>query len=198
MNISTKQSFTIIFAGLLSLSLASCSSSDGDSSSGDTEKKSTLKSTGITQSFTAFDDGDYQAGVQHAYSRDDSLQVVTDHATNLMWQDDADVKIGTYKFSFTGAQNYCNNTVNLGGYDDWRVPTIDELLNIVDKGQYQPALNPIFQNSADDYAGYDVYYWSSSSMVHKNDFSWTVYIEAGTDHYRPTSETHFVRCVREI
>jgi len=48
----------------------------------------TLKKTGQTTSYTAYDDGYYQTGVTPSYTRDDTNDIVTDNLTGLMWQDD--------------------------------------------------------------------------------------------------------------
>jgi hypothetical protein len=51
---------------------------------------------------------------------------VTDNITDLMWQQDMGEKI-SWHTAFTKA-----DTLSLGGYDDWRFPTIKELYSLID------------------------------------------------------------------
>jgi hypothetical protein len=51
---------------------------------------------------------------------------VSDHITGLMWERDMGNKI-TYTQAISKA-----NSSNLGGYSDWRIPTIKELFSLVD------------------------------------------------------------------
>ncbi len=111
------------------------------------------------------DDGYYQAGVARSYSRDGDI--VIDNATGLQWQD----TIGGYKpwvtrenydagniEDTTGdtATTYCVD-FSLGGYSDWRLPSIEELLTIVDNSEYSPSLTKdIFDHSN------STVYWSST------------------------------------
>jgi hypothetical protein len=70
-------------------------------------------------------DGCYE-GNQPAY-QDNGDGTVTDLNTELMWQQSPDF---TRRYTFTEAADYAN-ALTLGGYDDWRVPTIKELYSIV-------------------------------------------------------------------
>lgn len=151
-----------------------------------------VKKTGQTTVYETNDDGSYQKGIEPLYGRDDTTEIVTDYMTQLMWQDDADVSDDTNKMTYTVAMNYCNN-LSLGGFTDWRLPTIEELLNIVDKGSYDPAMDiTTFKNI--NTTGY--FYWSSTETALRSNQAWTVYFEAGTDHYRNLTGTYNVRCVR--
>jgi len=180
-------SLTVVGSFLL---LSGCSHSDGSSSSVDKEF-STVKRTGIIQSYTAFDDGDYQAGLAQSYTRDNSLEVVVDNTTGLMWQDDGNNL--NQEVTFIEASTYCTN-MTIGSYNDWRAPTIDELLFLGDRDYFGPAVDTsVFINVANY-----VYYWSSSEMSLRTGQAWAVYSEAWTDHYRniPLSNTYHALCVR--
>jgi len=79
------------------------------------------------------------------FVRDNSKEVVVDKSTNLMWQDDNDVKSITK--TWVEAINYCEN-LTLGGYTDWRLPNINELKSIVDYTKAEPAISSEFSNVA--------------------------------------------------
>jgi len=57
---------------------------------------------------------------------------VLDTRTNLMWAGE-DNKFG---ISWTDADSYCEN-YRVGGYTDWRMPTIDELEGLYEIGYYK-------------------------------------------------------------
>ena len=85
---------------------------------------------------------------------------VTDHKTGLMWQQADDGITRTW----SQAKTYCNGLV-LGGYDDWGLPRIDQLLTIVDYTRFDPAIHPAFDCRSDDY-------WSSSTYAYNPDDAW--------------------------
>ncbi len=70
--------------------------------------------------------------------------VVIDHATGLMWQQSGSDEDLTY----AEAQDYIKtlNSANFGGYHDWRLPTVEELLSLVEKERNSDDLriSPIF------------------------------------------------------
>jgi len=155
------------------------------------EPKSTLKKTGQTTSYdtNGKDDGAYQTGVPHSYTRDNSNDTVTDNITGLMWQDDADAKTIHKDWEDTGT--YCA-TLGLGGFSDWRLPTIDELVYITDKDKVDPAIDTAFANVVSSY------YWSSTTYASNGSNVWIVYFEYGDDYYDVKSNSYYVRCVRVV
>jgi len=144
--------------------------------------------TGQTTSYYANDDGDLQRGTARSYSRDDTKEVVVDNATGLMWQDNADVKSVTKNWA--DAVAYCED-LTLGGYSDWRLPSVEELMSITDKGRYNPAIDPAFKNVVSDG------YWSSSTSVSRTSGAWLVYFYDGYDYGYYKSYSLYVRCVRD-
>lgn len=149
------------------------------------------------------DDGYYQKGVDHNYTRDDINEIVTDHVSGLMWQDDANASsvqklwvtqanydAGDYNnTSGDTATTYCEN-MTLGGYTDWRLPSETELLGITTKS-FGSAIDPLFQHSAEGD------YWSSTSYISSPPLAWYVYfVSGGGDYYRSKDNSGYVRCVR--
>jgi len=154
-----------------------------------------LKKTGQTKSYDTSgteitdgsikDDGYYQKGTAHSYTRDDVKEIVTDNVTGLMWQDDG----FSLQLAWIDAVNYCL-VMSLGGFDDWRPPTSAELENIVDYGRVNPSINPVFQNTSSDY------YWSSTTSAGSSDYAWLVDFYHGYVGYGSKDNSTYVRCVR--
>lgn len=172
---------------------------DNDCDNETDESLTMLVQTGQTVSYNAVgsvvtdnstkDDGYYQAGAPRSYSRDNSTDIVTDETTGLMWQDDTDA--ASVKEYWDDAKTYCDNK-SLGDYSDWRLPTMKELVTIVDYWRYRPAIDDtIFKNVQ----SYD--YWSS--VIHSNhtDSAWYINFSSGYGGYRnKTDYPKGVRCVR--
>jgi len=145
--------------------------------------------TGQTVSYTDYDDGYYQIGKKREYTRDDEKNIVTDLATGLMWQDDSDV--GSIEKNWEDAKTYCSG-LTLGGYSDWYLPSIEELVSITDKGRDNPAINPIFQN-----VDTGSYYWSSTTNANYTDVAWSVVFKfGGINYYCGKKNSRYVRCLR--
>ena len=121
-------------------------------------------------------------------TRDSKKEVVYDNHTDLLWQDDKSVR--TVKKSWQGAVEYCEKLA-FRGYNDWRLPDIDELLEITDDTKYNPAIKKAFKNVS--FRGY----WSRSSSVHANNDAWIVDFMDGSDYYSHRSYEYLVRCVRD-
>lgn len=148
------------------------------------------------------DDGFYQKGVSTNYSRNNGDEIVTDHITGLQWQDDAEA-VSTSKPWLTAANNvapytdtsgdsattYCTNLA-LGGYTDWRLPTIKELLSLSDYEQTSPSIDSIFKNPV------STFYWSSTTDANDNSRARYVSFNYGTQSVLSKINSRYVRCVR--
>jgi hypothetical protein len=165
----------------------SSSAASGGGNSGDTTASMPVLHTGQTISYTNYDDAYYHAGKARSYTRDDTKEIVTDNVTKLMWQDNSDAK--TIKKTWQDAQDYCD-ALSLGGYSDWRLPEVKELLSIADSGKYSPALSATFVNFTQDN------YWSSTTNAYYSDHAWIVSSYDGYTGYNFKSDEYYVRCVR--
>jgi hypothetical protein len=117
------------------------------------------------------------------FVRDNSLEVVNDTSTNLIWQDNKEA--ATVEKDWSDAKEYCAN-LTLAGYSDWYLPTIHILESIVDKSN-TPKIKSSFQNVASDQYSY---YWSSSNM-------WLVnFDDDGSSNFNNKTYSYYVRCVR--
>lgn len=85
---------------------------------------------------------------------------ITDSNTGLMWQQDP--PSDTMYWSESGT--YCEN-LELGGYDDWRMPTVKELFSISDFSSGWPYLNTDYFSLSSDTIDKSEQYWSSNKYV---------------------------------
>ena len=86
----------------------------------------------------------------------------------MIWQKASDVS------SWWGAISYCEG-LNLGGYEDWRLPNIKEHRSIIDYSKHDPAIDQDYIPDTPT-----AYYWSSTSArsVIPND-AWVVDFTSG-------------------
>lgn len=114
--------------------------------------------------------------------------VVTDAKSGLMWQDDEDAN--SIEMDWQSAVEYCQE-YTLDGYEDWHLPSAEELLTITDKSLYSPAIKKEFNNIVSKK------YWSSSSSAKDEIFAWSVDFKVGrTSTPDDKMSEHFVRCAR--
>lgn len=109
--------------------------------------------------------------------------IVLDTKTNLMWQ-----RSESELMTWQQAMKYAEK-LRLGGYNDWRVPTIDELRTLIVKNKI-PAINTKFFPKA-----HAVYYWSST-ISPRMSYVQLVYFYIGYISSGRKSKHYYVRCVR--
>jgi hypothetical protein len=138
---------------------------------------------------------------------DNNNGTVTDKQTGLIWLKDG-ACVQFYSGDATGA-NYrpwatavdsANQLAN--GYcglsdgsaaGDWRLPNVNELLSLIDRGRYNPALPagcPLAGSTGISY------YWSSTTYADDSSYAWIVYFYLGNISYSVKSNNYYVRCVR--
>jgi hypothetical protein len=84
---------------------------------------------------------DVTAGAPNAASYTDNGDgTITDGVTGLMWTKAA---YTTSTLSATQAVAHCTS-ISVGGHSDWRLPSLIELVSIVDYGKLSPAINGAF------------------------------------------------------
>lgn len=116
---------------------------------------------------------------------------VTDESTSLMWSR----KPTQNRMTWDIAVSYCKK-LNLAGYTDWRLPTIQELKSIVDYDKFGPA--------SDSIAFPDMmlsFYWSSTTYAGNINYAWGVdfyygndvnYHKGNSNHVRPVRGTFYI------
>ena len=122
------------------------------------------------------------------FLRDNTNNIVLDTSTNLTWEDRNETANTTY--TWIDAIDYCKNLTH-GGFDDWRVPNINELGTLIDDTKTNPAIKSIFTYIA------TYYHWSSSTYPSDTSNARYVYFYDGfIDKYSKTN-SFYVRCVRD-
>ena len=123
------------------------------------------------------------------FSRDNRLEVVKDDIYKLMWQDGNLLPSRIYHDE---AVHYCEN-LNFAGFDDWRLPTVNELLSITDDTRFKTAINLAFKNAE----LYSNSCWSSTKKAGNPSDVWCVSFNDGMELQCGVSNKFFVRCVRQ-
>lgn len=121
------------------------------------------------------------------YRDNDKNVVICDESKlgKLIWQDDERVFIGDWK----QAKERCER-LNFAAYSDWRLPSIDELINITDKTKFSPTINSAFKYVKSDF------YWSSTKFADGSSRAWFVHFKNGYADWSGISDRLFARCVR--
>jgi len=136
-----------------------------------------LPDTGQTTSYTitAGEDADYV--INPLSFTDNGNGTVTDNNTGLMWQ-----KTDGGEMTFEKAVSYAD-TLTLGGYTDWRMPTAIELFSIHLFDNNNPALNTtIFTKTVAEY------WWSSEKQADNATNIWATNAGGGIGNH-PKTET---------
>lgn len=123
--------------------------------------------------------------------------VVVDHATGLMWERSGlGSGLGT-PMTYTRAQAYVEdlNQQKFDGYDDWRLPTVPELLSLVDPEPQSNGshINPVFNRRQ--------WCWSADLATQSGNSPgavWVVNFYSGYTYSSGYKSSQHVRAVRSI
>ncbi len=127
-----------------------------------------------------------RGGVNPPSFTDTGVGTIIDNTTSLMWQQQDDDTARNWSAGLA----YCDN-LDLGGYQDWRLPDVKELRSVVDSTRYLPSIDQAYlpgTNSSE--------YWSSSTYEISADRAWYVMFSTGGVYNAEKTNTAFVRCVR--
>lgn len=119
-----------------------------------------------------------------------TADIIKDPKKGLMWEDT--IHAGEIKVNFKEAMQYCKD-LRLGKFDDWRVPTLFELLSIIDFKRYKPAIKKPFKYVEDTGS-----YWTTTLYVGDKNERWVVSFKDGTTGDADESYERYVRCVRKL
>jgi hypothetical protein len=141
------------------------------------------------------------SGLPNPASYDTSVAgIVTDKVTGLSWQrvvagqpasEGCTTNVtGLLYCPLRYAAEYCAAS-RLGGFSDWRLPTVLELISLVDFTQWYPAIDGLaFPDTP-----YEVF-WSSTRKATRPDLAWQVAFSYGTTWSAFIDQPAHVRCVR--
>jgi Protein of unknown function (DUF1566)/Galactose oxidase, central domain/Kelch motif len=147
-------------------------------------------STDSTQDLTCpqagwgLQDGDFQPNTQ-AFSKtaDDE---VTDKTTGLIWQRGDDGQM----YTAADAATHCSGFKSAEATTGWRLPSVIELMTLIDDGVDLPSIDPSFMGAQSNN------YWTSSPTATTGMLAWTVKFDFGEVVPLLTDTTLPVRCVR--
>ena len=128
-----------------------------------------LPDTGQTTSYTTTfgEDNDYT--INPPSFTNNSNGTITDNVTGLMWQ-----QADGGEMTIENAVSYCDNLV-LGGFSDWRLPTKQESMSILNLDKNNPALNTVY------FTNTNAEYWWTSTVNYANPNSiWITNAGGGT------------------
>jgi len=114
--------------------------------------------------------------------------VVSDNYCGLMWQQ----KTGKKNITWQEAIGYCKK-IKLAGYNNWRVPKIDELMSLINKNGFAISINT--KHFPDTIEGF---YWTSSDDKNDKSQVWLVFFDNGFGHHSYKDRKGHIRCVRDL
>ncbi len=127
--------------------------------------------------------GPQQAPTQRFVVQED---VVHDRTTGLMW---TRKNVGSKRLTWSDAKTACA-AVREGGFEDWRLPTIQELLSLLDYSRRQPAIDSAFECES-------AWYWSATPYsASPSVCAWLVGFSGGGSLYGGQGGEGYVRAVR--
>lgn len=118
----------------------------------------------------------------------DALEVA-DNVTGLVWQRG----LSDASMNWSGAKSYCANLASAGG--GWRLPTVVELLSIVDFTRLNPAIDTSAFSLGSSSAAGD-WFWTSSPYAGSSGYAWAIHFGSGMSVNYAASAANWVRCVR--
>lgn len=157
-----------------------------------------VEKTGLSRSDANFDDGYYGKGVPWPSPRFDFSMINfgqgwKDYLTGLIWQS----TVSNTNRDWEDSISYCENLVTgiLGfTYTDWRLPNINEMLSLIDRGEINPALpdgHPFGSPPNFPYWTSTAYAVGSPSLI-----AWIVEMANGTVRTEDKDFSYYAWCVR--
>lgn len=123
--------------------------------------------------------------------------IIKDKTTGLMWQKATATGDDNKGMTFEEAIEYCEN-LELGGFKDWRLPSRNELMSLIDLELKEPSINNDF--FPDTYSSWYVtsttlYNVTSPSNTGKNN-AWLVDFQVPSVGYGDKTTNYWVKAVR--
>lgn len=113
-------------------------------------------------------------------------RTIKDKATGLIWQ-----KGEQEKMRWEIADQFCQK-LSLGGYKNWRLPSKQELMTLVERNMFNPCINRNFFPKAQP----DNYWSSSKGTASVGSAAWMINFGYGEARFFNKYNKNLVRCVR--
>ena len=110
---------------------------------------------------------------------------VKDTKTHLMWKQEPEVG----EYIWDNAMQQFGSNVSFAGYDDWRMPTMDELKTLLSEDGSEELNQKVFR-------GLSGTFWSASPYVGNGYGAWVVHFDYGSDGWYGKYDACQVRLVR--
>lgn len=114
-----------------------------------------------------------------------SSAAVLDRETGLVWEQSP----STFAVSWFVASSNCID-LNAGGRKGWRLPTIQELMSLIDRSSF-PALP-----SGHPFSNVQGSYWSATTLAKDAAAAWAVFFDSGDLFRSDKNANDFFWCVR--
>ena len=102
-----------------------------------------------------------------------------------MWQDDTSSDFKDWNY----ASSYCSG-LSLGGYTNWRLPSRNELSELIDFSKTNPAIDSKFVNTISDY------YWTDTNSTTNSLNKFVIFMDSGRSHTNSKAFNGYIKCVR--
>ncbi len=150
---------------------------------------------GVSRSYTKLGKGGVALPDDEPHVNAGGRWIMTrDNVTGLVWEvKTAGNQDDTYPWA--NAQDVFLAGMNeavYGGFSDWRVPEVWELLTLVDAGRRIPAMDDRFFGDMSCYPAY----WTHTPYQGDSGAAWTVDFAYGTSRAQGKDTSNLVRCVR--
>ena len=128
--------------------------------------------------------------------------MVKDNVTGLIWEvktDDDSIHDKDDKYTWADTASFIGavNAANFGGFWDWRLPTIKELMSIVNSDAIAPTIDTdYFPNTVNRGSHLSSHYWSSNTYAFYPMNAWSVDFNYGDVNCHGRDKDGSVWCVR--
>jgi hypothetical protein len=128
-------------------------------------------------------DGDFQPNLQAMTKTADE---VTDNHTGLVWQ----LGDTSNTYTYSQASKQCASFKSTEAATGWRLPSVIELMTLIDNGVDLPSIHPFFK------AAQSTNYWTTTPTATTTNLAWTVKFDYGEVIPLLMDSALPVRCVR--